>query len=128
MDDKRLTFARIDFSNYDVIRNMILNRNEIMTSALYQQSSRPFSHEYINYDIEIVEYITEIYKELDRLLVKSKLNDKNKLIVDMLSIGYTISDIAKTIGTKENTVYDRLRRISLKINKIAIKERVKSET
>lgn len=128
MDDKRLTFARIDFSNYDVIRNMILNRNEIMTSALYQQSSRPFSHEYINYDIEIVEYITEIYKELDRLLVKSKLNDKNRLIVDMLSIGYTISDIAKTIGTKENTVYDRLRRISLKINKIAIKERVKSET
>lgn len=128
MDDTRLTFARIDFSNYDVIRNMILNRNEIMTSALYQQSSRPFSHEYINYDIEIVEYITEIYKELDRLIIKSKLNDKNRLIVNMLSIGYTISDIAKTIGTKENTVYDRLRRISLKINKIAIKEKAKSET
>lgn len=128
MDDTRLTFARIDFSNYDVIRNMILNRNEIMTSALYQQSSRPFSHEYINYDIEIVEYITEIYKELDRLIIKSKLNDKNRLIVNMLSIGYTISDIAKAIGTKENTVYDRLRRISLKINKIAIKEKAKSET
>ncbi len=128
MDDKRLTFARIDFSNYDVIRNMILNRNEIMTSALYQQSSRPFSHEYINYDIEIVEYITEIYKELDRLLVKSKLNDKNRLIVDMLSIGYTISDIAKTIGTKENAIYNKIRRISLKINQIVIKERVKSET
>lgn len=128
MDDTRLTFARIDFSNYDVIRNMILNRNEIMTSALYQQSSRPFSHEYINYDIEIVEYITDIYKELDRLIIKSKLNDKNRLIVNMLSIGYTISDIAKAIGTKENTVYDRLRRISLKINKIAIKEKAKSET
>lgn len=128
MDDTRLTFARIDFSNYDVIRNMILNRNEIMTSALYQQSSRPFSHEYINYDIEIVEYITEIYKELDKLIIKSKLNDKNRLIVNMLSIGYTISDIAKAIGTKENTVYDRIRRISLKINKIAIKEKAKSET
>lgn len=92
-----------------------------MTSAFYQQSYRPLSHEYNNYDIEIVEYITDIYKELDRLIVKSKLNDKNKLIVDMLGVGYTISDIAKAIGTKENTVYDRLRRISLKINKIAIK-------
>lgn len=128
MDDKRLTFARIDFSNYDVIRNMILNRNEIMTSALYQQSSRPFSHEYINYDIEIVEYITEIYKELDRLIIKSKLNDNNKLIIDMLSDGYAISDIAKVIGTKENAIYNKIRRISLKINQIVIKERVKSET
>lgn len=128
MDDKRLTFARIDFSNYDVIRNMILNRNEIMTSALYQQSSRPFSHEYINYDIEIVEYITEIYKELDRLIIKSKLNNNNKLIIDMLSDGYAISDIAKVIGTKENAIYNKIRRISLKINQIVIKERVKSET
>ena len=127
MDDKRLT-AKIDFSNYNVVRNMILNRSDAMTSAFYQQSYRPLSHEYNNYDIEIVEYITEIYKELDRLIIKSKLNDKNRLIVNMLSIGYTISDIAKAIGTKENTVYDRLRRISLKINKIAIKEKAKSET
>lgn len=99
-----------------------------MTSALYQQSSRPFSHEYINYDIEIVEYITEIYKELDRLIIKSKLNDNNKLIIDMLRDGYTISDIAKVIGTKENAIYNKIRRISLKINQIVIKEKVKSET
>lgn len=121
MDDKRLT-AKIDFSNYNVVRNMILNRSDAMTSAFYQQSYRPLSHEYNNYDIEIVEYITDIYKELDRLIVKSKLNDKNKLIVDMLGVGYTIEIIAKKFGVPKNTIFKMLRRISLKINQIAIKE------
>lgn len=122
MDDKRLTFARIDFSNYNIVRNMILKRNENMTSAYYQKSSRPFSHEYIGYDIEIVECIEEIYKELDRLIIKSKLNSKNKLIIDMLADGYPIQSIADTLEIKENAVYNRIGRISLKINKIAIKE------
>lgn len=121
MDDKRLT-AKIDFSNYNVVRNMILNRSDAMTSAFYQQSYRPLSHEYNNYDIEIVEYITDIYKELDRLIVKSKLNDKNKLIVDMLGVGYTIEIIAEKFGVPKNTIFKMLRRISLKINQIAIKE------
>lgn len=121
MDDKRLT-AKIDFSNYNVVRNMILNRSDAMTSAFYQQSYRPLSHEYNNYDIEIVEYITDIYKELDRLIIKSKLNDKNKLIVDMLGVGYTIEIIAEKFGVPKNTIFKMLRRISLKINQIAIKE------
>lgn len=121
MDDKRLT-AKIDFSNYNVVRNMILNRSDAMTSAFYQQSYRPLSHEYNNYDIEIVEYITDIYKELDRLIIKIKLNDKNKLIVDMLGVGYTIEIIAEKFGVPKNTIFKMLRRISLKINQIAIKE------
>lgn len=114
--------AKIDFSNYNVVRNMILNRSDAMTSAFYQQSYRPLSHEYNNYDIEIVEYITDIYKELDRLIIKSKLNDKNKLIVDMLGVGYTIEIIAEKFGVPKNTIFKMLRRISLKINQIAIKE------
>lgn len=121
MDDKRLT-AKIDFSNYNVVRNMILNRSDAITSAFYQQSYRPLSHEYNNYDIEIVEYITDIYKELDRLIIKIKLNDKNKLIVDMLGVGYTIEIIAEKFGVPKNTIFKMLRRISLKINQIAIKE------
>ena len=122
MDDKRLTFARIDFSDYNIVRNMILKRNENMTNAYYQKSSRPFSHEYIGYDIEIVECIEEIYKELDRLIIKSKLNSKNKLIIDMLADGYPIEIIAEKFGVPKNTIFKMLRRISLKINQIAIKE------
>ena len=55
----------IDFTNYDIVRNIILNKQTIIEAVTYQQRSKFLSFENREFRIELVEYVEDIYSKLD---------------------------------------------------------------
>ena len=55
----------IDFTNYDIVRNIILNKQTIIEAVTYQQRSKFLSFENREFRIELVEYVEDIYSKFD---------------------------------------------------------------
>lgn len=114
----------IDFTNYNVVRNIILNKQEIIEVVTYQQRSKFLSFENREFDIELVEYVENIYSKLDEYIEACNLNKKNTKLLNMLFEGDSIDKIAGELDMRSNeVVFNRVRRIALKINSVAIKDK-----
>ena len=114
----------IDFTNYNVVRNIILNKQEIIEVVTYQQRSKFLSFENREFDIELVEYVDNIYSKLNEYIESCNLNKKNTKLLNMLFEGDSIDKIAGELDMKSNeVVFNRVRRIALKINSVAIKDK-----
>ena len=117
----------IDFTNYNIVRNVILNKQTIIEAVTYQQRSKFLSFENREFDIELVEYVDDIYSKLDEYIEVCDLNKKNAKLIKMLLGGVSIENIAKELNMKSNEViFNRVRRIALKINSIAVKDKRKN--
>ena len=84
----------IDFTNYNVVRNIILNKQEIIEVVTYQQRSKFLSFENREFDIELVEYVDNIYSKLNEYIESCNLNKKNTKLLNMLFEGDSIDKIA----------------------------------
>lgn len=113
----------IDFTNYNVVRNIILNKQEIIEVVTYQQRSKFLSFENREFDIELVEYVDNIYSKLNEYIESCNLNKKNTKLLNMLFEGDSIDKIAGELNIKTKAVFNRTRRIALKINSVAIKDK-----
>lgn len=114
----------IDFTNYNVVRNIILNKQEIIEVVTYQQRSKFLSFENREFNIELVEYVDNIYSKLNEYIESCNLNKKNTKLINMLFEGDSIDKIAGELDMRSNeVVFNRVRRIALKINSIAIKDK-----
>lgn len=114
----------IDFTNYNVVRNIILNKQEIIEVVTYQQRSKFLSFENREFDIELVEYVDNIYSKLNEYIESCNLNKKNTKLINMLFEGDSIDKIAGELDMRSNeVVFNRVRRIALKINSVAIKDK-----
>jgi len=117
----------IDFTNYNIVRNIILNKQTIIEAVTYQQRSKFLSFENREFDIELVEYVKDIYSKLDEYIEICNLNKKNAKLIKMLLGGVSIENIAKELNMKSNEViFNRVRRVALKINSIAVKDKRKN--
>ena len=116
----------IDFTNYDIVRNIILNKQTIIEAVTYQQRSKFLSFENKEFRIELVDYADDIYSKLDEYIDVCNFNKKNTKLIKMLFEGYSIKEIAKELKIKNEAIFDRVRRIALKINSVAIKDKIKN--
>ncbi|QGJ85048.1 hypothetical protein [Lactococcus phage P1048] len=113
----------IDFTNYDVVRNVILNKQTIIEVVTYQQRSKFLSFENREFNIELVEYVENIYSKLDKYIEVCNFNNKNTKLIHMLFEGYSIKEIATELKIKNEAIFDRVRRITFKINSVAVKDK-----
>ena len=116
----------IDFTNYNVVRNVILNKQTIIEAVTYQQRSKFLSFENREFDIELVDYVESIYSELDKYIKVCNFNKKNTKLINMLFEGYSIKEIAIELKIKNEAIFDRIRRVTLKINSVAVKDKRKN--
>lgn len=115
----------IDFTNYDVVRNVILNKQIIIEAVKYQQRSKFLSFENREFDIELVDYVENIYSKLDKYIEVCNLNKKNTKLINMLFEGFNIEEVARELKIKNKAVFNRVRRVTIKINSLAMKEKRK---
>lgn len=116
----------VDFTNYDIVRSLIFNRQEIESVAKIQQTNRFLSHEVTSRDLSIVEYVENIYIELDKYIKICEFNDINSMMINSLQGGKSVievKDICGIKGTTDKTIFNRLRRVVNKINLVASLER-----
>ena len=113
----------IDFTNYNIVRNIILNKQTIIEAVTYQQRSKFLSFENREFDIELVEYVENIYSKLDEYIEDCNLNKKNTKLINMFFEGYSIKEIATELKIKNEAIFDRVRRITFKINSVAVKDK-----
>lgn len=116
----------IDFTNYDIVRNIILNKQTIIEAVTYQQRSKFLSFENREFRIELVEYVEDIYSKLDDYINICNFNRKNTKLIKMLFDGYSIKEIAIELKIKNEAIFDRVRRVTLKINSVAVKDKIKN--
>lgn len=116
----------IDFTNYDIVRNIILNKQTIIEAVTYQQRSKFLSFENREFRIELVEYVEDIYSKLDDYINICNFNRKNTKLIKMLFDGYSIKEIARELKIKNEAIFDRVRRVTLKINSVAVKDKIKN--
>lgn len=115
----------VDFTDYHVVRNLIFNRVEVESIAKFQHSSVFLGSRMIEHDIELTEYVENIYKKLDEYIRLCNFNTKNLEIIKLLFEGVSISEIGESRNVGEQTIFNRIRRIVLKINLVAELERSK---
>ena len=116
----------IDFTNYNIVRNVILNKQTIIEAVTYQQRSKFLSFENREFDIELVEYVEDIYSKLDKYIEVCNFNKKNTKLINMLFEGYSIKEIADELKLGNSGIFKSLSRISLKINSVAIMDKRKN--
>ena len=116
----------IDFTNYNIVRNVILNKQTIIEAVTYQQRSKFLSFENREFDIELVEYVEDIYSRLDKYIEVCNFNKKNTKLINMLFEGYSIKEIAEELKLGNSGIFKSLSRISLKINSVAIMDKRKN--
>ena len=116
----------IDFTNYNIVRNVILNKQTIIEAVTYQQRSKFLSFENREFDIELVEYVEDIYSKLDKYIEVCNFNKKNTKLINMLFEGYSIKEIAEELKLGNSGIFKSLSRISLKINSVAIMDKRKN--
>lgn len=116
----------IDFTSYDIVRNVILNKQIIIEAVTYQQRSKFLSFENREFDIELVEYVEDIYSKLDEYIELCNFNKKNTKLINMLFEGYSIKEISKELKLGNSGIFKSLSRISLKINSVAVKDKRKN--
>ncbi len=113
----------IDFTNYDIVRNVILNKQTIIEAVTYQQRSKFLSFENREFDIELVEYVENIYSKLDEYIEACNFNKKSAKLINMLFEGCSIKEIARELKLGNSGIFKSLSRITLKINSVAVKDK-----
>lgn len=112
----------LDLTNYDIVRNLIFKKNEIL-SFMDSHESNFLSHESRPLDLSVREYILDIYSSLDYYIKICEFNKESSEIIRLLTNGMSIEDVSKTTKLETRTIFNRVRRIVLKINLIAEIER-----
>lgn len=111
-------FHNINLSEYSLVRNLILNKLEIVNA------SKPHSHnDFLDFRVESVDYsfedeIKELYNRLDEYINYCNFSDDNMIIIKALFNGVDVDEIARIKNVGSQTIYNRLRRIVLKINNV----------
>ena len=100
-----------------------MNKQTIIEAVTYQQRSKFLSFDNREFDIELVEYVENIYSKLDEYIEVCNLNKKNTKLINMLFEGYSIKEIATELKIKNEAIFDRVRRITFKINSVAVKDK-----
>lgn len=111
-------FHNVNLSEYSLVRNLILNKLEIVNA------SKPHSHnDFLDFRVESVDYsfedeIKELYNRLDEYINYCNFSDDNMIIIKALFNGVDVDEIARIKNVGSQTIYNRLRRIVLKINNV----------
>lgn len=88
----------ISLSEISTIASLIKNRREF--DSFYETKLYETNNPTVSNGIPIFSELIEcIYMDLDRLIQKANLTDKQKFIIDNLMKGYTEADIAKANNT-----------------------------
>lgn len=101
----------------------MLIREVVVRKTTYQQEYVFLSHEHNTFNYELQEIVGEVYEELDRYIEKANFKKSNKELLLLMSKGVPIEVIAKKMGVPKNTIFKKIRRITLKINSTVIKEK-----
>lgn len=112
-----------DLQNYDVVRNLIFNKKEIFSYIDSKQENKFLSHEISSVNIEIIEYVENIYITLIDYIKICEFNSESTEIISLLFEGLEIDEISKKMNLENRTIFNRIRRIVLRINLIAKIER-----
>ena len=105
------------------VQDNITNNIIIIEAVTYQQRSKFLSFENREFNIELVEYVENIYSKLDKYIEVCNFNNKNTKLINMLFEGYSIKEIATELKIKNEAIFDRVRRITFKINSVAVKDK-----
>lgn len=111
-------FQNVNFSEYSLVRNLILNKLEIVNA------SKPHNHnDFLDFKVESIDYsfedeIKELYDRLDEYINYCNFSDDNMIIIKALFNGVDVDEIARIKNVGSQTIYNRLRRIVLKINNV----------
>lgn len=111
-------FQNINFSEYSLVRNLILNKLEIVNA------SKPHNrNDFLDFKVESIDYsfedeIKELYDRLDEYIDYCNFSDDNMIIIKALFNGVDVDEIARIKNVGSQTIYNRLRRIVLKINNV----------
>lgn len=116
----RLLDKKIDYTDYEIVRNLIMSRSEIVELSKYQQLSCFLGYEMLEYNHELNQYVTEVYSVLDSIIKECEFSKQNLIILNLLSSGYTAIEISRFINiSSQSTIFHRLKRMIIKINKVA---------
>lgn len=94
-------YELFNLSDHDVVRYLILFRDKIDTAFQIEQNN--FYHDAgdtFKFNVEIL----SLYIELDKLLAKCKLTDRQKLLLEYFTRGYTVADIGNEFGFSRSSV------------------------
>lgn len=111
-------FQNVNFSEYSLVRNLILNKLEIVNA------SKPHNHnDFLDFKVESIDdsfedEIKELYDRLDEYINYCNFSDDNMIIIKALFNGVDVDEIARIKNVGSQTIYNRLRRIVLKINNV----------
>lgn len=107
---------KIDLCNYHVVRSLILNRIDIQVHAYSQQDSSFLNHTAIEFDYDTKKIVEDVYLKLDKLIVDCKFSEENIKILEFFFLGFTFQDISSIMNVGDQSIFNRLRRMILKIN------------
>lgn len=114
-----LDLRQVDYSDYHVVRNMILLRSEFMFRANNQQDVRFLAYSLSSFDYEFKELVHEMYRELDELISLCDFSEKNLVVLTLLSNGHDFNEVAQKMNVQSKTIFNRLKRMTIKINNVA---------
>lgn len=99
-----------------------MSREVVVRQVTYQQEYVFLSHEYKAFNYDLLEIVEEIYGELDRYIEKANFKKSNRELLILISKGIPIEIISEKMDIPKNTIFKKIRRITLKINSTVIKE------
>lgn len=114
-----LDLKQVDYSDYHVVRNMILLRSEFMFRANNQQDVRFLAYSLSSFDYEFKELVHSMYRELDELISLCDFSEKNLVVLTLLSNGHDFNEVAQRMNVQSKTIFNRLKRMTIKINNVA---------
>lgn len=111
---KEREFSLLTLSDEKVVEYLIKHRSTIdMSYGIIGNVNIDQAGDTMEFNIELL----ALYASLDNILNKVKMKDKDRLFLDLIFEGNTISDISKYHGFPKKTAYRTLERITTKVVK-----------
>lgn len=111
---KGLELKDFNFSDYDVVRNIILNRSELELRTAQSNTFLQYRLEEVDYVIK--DLIQSLYQKLDLIILCCEFKQENLMLLNYLFLGMSFQEIGERMNMATQSVFNRLRRIIIKIN------------
>lgn len=111
---KTLELKDFNFSDYDVVRKIILNRSELELRTAQSNTFLQYRLEEVDYVIK--DLIQSIYQKLDLIILCCEFKQENLMLLNYLFLGMSFQEIGERMNMATQSVFNRLRRIIIKIN------------
>ena len=110
--------TRVVMTGIDRVEIVSINNNNDFLSAFVISTK-----EYDYNEVEASALRRVLYRKLDEYIEACNLNKKNTKLINMLFEGCSIKEIATELKIKNEAIFDRVRRITFKINSVAVKDK-----